>query len=1094
MLISPSELQRRASDPSSSAWVAASAGSGKTKVLTDRVLRLLLAEASPSRILCITYTKAAAAEMQNRLHKRLGEWVVMEEGKLRQTLEELTGHPPHEEAVRNARRLFALLLEDAPGLRIQTFHSFCQSLLARFPLEAGVAPHFTLIEEQDARDLLEEARQRLLQTALMRTDKRLSESVEELIAELGEKGFGDILEDIVARRREVEHILAMRGLAVAHNTRVYEALGLPYYGIGKEALLHEALPMDEAGRQRVTLLADVLSGGSKQDKALEEKLRVFVASGDREDLMLALLTQEGKARAASKLMTKGVKEKYPEHFDFALRLAEACEQAHGRLAALGVARFSDAVAIVAESLFALYAAMKRARGCLDYDDLILKTRALLRGEGMAKWVLYKIDGGIDHLLIDEAQDTSPEQWELKEVLEDEFFAGKGASDTARTLFVVGDGKQSIYRFQGADPEGFKSQKERTRALTAECGEPFEDVPMHTSFRSAPAILAAVDAVFPDGEGHIPHRAHAAGRVELWPLARWARTEDEEEPWPVPDRNRDSASPEMQLALRIAGTIAGNVGQGVWRAGDILVLVRSRGDFIHYLSRALKDRGVLVAGLDRMKFTEHLAVRDLMALAQFLLLPEDDYTLACLLKSPLYNLSEETLFALCHGRESVSLWERLRTDDACSKVRAELEELLSRADWGSPHALFCELLYARGGRQRFMARMGEEVEEVLEVFMSLALDFERTQPPTLQGFLVWLAHGAGEIKRDMEQGVDAVRIMTVHGAKGLEAPVVFLADKTWRQALRDQMYFLPCDGGKIMLCSPRADADDAVVAGLRGERRREEAEESKRLLYVAMTRARDELYVTGWQSGERGVPEDCWHRRVELALRGMEGVETTGEDGLLLAQSGMPEAPEAVPGAWCAEPLPEFAHTPPGMEAPQEPLLAPSHLDEAVEEEKRSAPGAGGSHAARGLLVHRLLQLLGGVEDALREQVATGYLSRHVAQMPQTERVGLINEVLGVMRHPDVAAVFAPGALAEAPVIGTVNGQRIAGQIDRLVVGEAEVLIVDFKTGSVPEDNKIPESYRRQMRAYGALLGRMYPEHAIRLALLYTSGPKIVFVA
>jgi len=661
---------------------------------------------------------------------------------------------------------------------------------------------------------------------------------------------------------------------------------------------------------------------------------------------------------------------------------------------------------------------------------------------------------------------------------------------------VGDAKQSIYRFQGADPGGFASQLERTREKAASSRERFEEVPMHTSFRSAPAVLKAVDAVFTEGEGHRAFRAGAAGKVEIWPLAMWE--EREEVPsWPVPESRKDSASPEMQLARSMATTIAARIREGMWRAGDVLVLVRRRGEFIHFLARCLKDRGVPVTGLDRMKVTDHLAVKDMMALAQFLLLPDDDYNLACLLKSPLYNCSEETLFALCHGREKKTLWERLRAsaEDSCRQAAGELEALLSQADFGSPHSLFSEILYARDGRRRFMARMGEEVEEVLDVFLGLALEYERLHPPALQSFLSWLAHGTGEIKRDMEQGVDAVRIMTVHGAKGLEAPVVFLADTTSSIPLRDKIYFLPHGAHTLMLCTPRADTGGQAVTALREARRQEDVQESGRLLYVAMTRARDELYITGWGS-KKNLQEESWYRLVERGVRTLEGVEERDDKTLLLQEQGTEDPVEEKALKLTAVlPLPDYARTLPPSEAPRTVLKAPSHLDDEGQQGGTAAsPLTEGAAQARGILIHRLLQILSAISHGSRENTARRYLYQHAANMPQTEREKLVSEVLGVMHHPAFAAAFAPDALAEAPIVGSMDGQRLAGQVDRLIVREKEVLVVDFKTGAPPESSEIPMAYRRQMEAYRTLLKGMYPQREIRCALLYTSVPVLVQIA
>lgn len=1117
MMSDASSLQRIASDPSTSVWVAASAGSGKTKVLTDRVLRLLLADAAPSRILCITYTKAAAAEMQNRLHKRLGEWVLMEEAALMEQLEALTGHPPAQEQVRKARRLFARLLEDTPGLRIQTFHSFCQSLLARFPLEAGVAPHFTLIDDQDAKDLLQEARIRLLQTGLSGEDKRLKAVIEELSAASGESSFTELMAEIIAKRRVIERILAQPGRAVAHNTRVYAALGMPCYGVSAEAITREILPMDEVFCQRLRLTIDVLETGTKQDNNLAENLRAAVQTRHVEHVISALLTKEGTPRKS--LMTNKLAGAFPHHLEFLQQLAGRCVTLQDRLSALNLAQLTDAVAILAESLFALYSAMKRGRGYLDYDDLILKTRQLLRGEGMAAWVLYKIDGGIDHLLIDEAQDTSPEQWEMKAALEDEFFAGKTARPPGRTLFVVGDEKQSIYRFQGADPQGFGEQKARSQEKISQSGEAFSVVPMNTSFRSAPLVLSLVDTVFAGelaqqgmaGEvHHVAHRSTAGGRVELWPLLGWeGNSQTEDDNWPLPDAQKAAFSPMMRLAEKIATTIAGWMkeqrplmnAQRPVRAGDIMVLVRSRTDFIGYLSRTLKERGVPVAGLDRMKITEHLAVRDLMALAQFLLLPEDDYTLACLLKSPLYSLSESQLFTLCYERGKATLWERVRayqgTDAECLAAREELQALLAQADYDSPHHLFAHLLYARGGRKRFMARMGAEVEEVLDMFMELTLDYGQHHTPSLQGLLLWLTHGTGDIKRDMEQGVDAVRIMTIHGAKGLEAPIVFLPDTTRLSQNKERILIHEDSPYPCLLFCPNQEADSALSRDLKEKRKAADDAEAHRLLYVAMTRARDELYVAGYLPKSESIKDECWYRLIEHGFGRMEGADPHEDGGWSVEQAGVAESKEAA--STLKEqipPLPDFAHVLPALEPALAALQPATHLDEAAADAGQSSPTPRTlvASAGRGILIHRLLHLLSALPTDKRALAANRYLALHAANMGEGERQQIAAEVLDVMQHPEFAEVFSPEALAEAPIVGVVEGKRLAGQVDRLRVTKDAVLVVDFKTAPPPQDARIPAVYAKQMYIYQKLLEGVYPDCPVRCALLYTAQPLLIPLA
>jgi ATP-dependent helicase/nuclease subunit A len=1121
----PSRIQHEAADPCRSVWVAASAGSGKTKVLTDRVLRLLLTGAAPSHILCITYTRAAAAEMLSRVHDRLALWLGMEEAALAATLTELCGAPPAQEVLRRARRLFALLLEETPGLRVQTFHSFCQSLLARFPLEADVPPHFTPLEEREAAALLEEARQRLLQAGLGKTDPRLAAAIADISAESGEWGFTELTGAIIRQRRVIERILMQPDGAARHNTRLYALLDLPFYGVSEDYLATLHLPVEEATRGQLTEAAAALEEGSKTDRELAEKIGKFLRLGALDNLCSALLTAEGTPR--KKLMTKAVAERHLHLNAFLHELAERAERFTDARRALVTARISDAAMVVAEALFALYTDLKRRRGALDFDDLVLHTQALLRREEIMPWILYKLDGRIDHLLIDEAQDTSPEQWEIKEALEDEFFSGVSARPAGRTLFVVGDEKQSVYRFQGADPEGFSRALARTRGKTEAAGEAFSSVAMTTSFRSASAILRVVDAVFSDTGArhgvlredaalrHTAFRRDAPGSVTLWPLLRPSSVSPEEGEehagaWPLPDTQNMAGTPRRILAEHVADTIAGWLRERRTltacnrpvRAGDILVLLRSRTGFMPFLSRALKERGVPVAGLDRLRLREHLAVQDLLALAHVLLLPEDDYSLACLLKSPLYNFPEETLFALAHERAPASLWERLRawagTEAECVRAREELSALLTRADYITPHALYADLLYARGGKRRFLARMGAEAEDVLELFMNQALEYEQTHIPSLQGFVAWMEGDSGYLKRDMEQAEDAVRMMTVHGAKGLEAPVVFLPEASAPPpAQQEKIFFLREREDECAVFLPSRERCCQALRTLRDSSKEEDAKENNRLLYVAMTRARDELYLCGYEY-KKASSSDTWYswiraamermpdvQRIPMKLNGAESFALRVEDAGKTPERAAPSAEETPP-----PPLPEAFLRRAEPEAPRAPALSPSRLEEeyAAPPAPPSPSGPAVSGVARGILAHRLLHLLHGAAHATQEETLHAYLARHAPQMEAPERTRLAETLLHVLRHPDFALVFSPDALAEVPIAGEVEGVRFSGQMDRLLIRDEEVLAVDFKTGNPPQDGGIPSAHRKQMQAYGALLAQIYPGKRVRLALLYLDAP------
>ncbi|MEE8248312.1 MAG: UvrD-helicase domain-containing protein, partial [Alphaproteobacteria bacterium] len=771
-----------------------------------------------------------------------------------------------------------------------------------------------------------------------------------------------------------------------------------------------------------------------------------------------------------------------------------------------------------------------ARALLDYDDLILGARDLLQGDGAAAWVLFKLDGGLDHILIDEAQDTNPEQWDVVRLLAAEFFVGKGAREGPRTVFAVGDAKQSIYSFQRADPGAFARMRAHFAERAGEIGQTLEKVDLAHSFRSVTAVLEAVDAVFAQdaaqdgvlfGEGAVSHEAvrlGQAGAVELWPPAEPAPAEDPA-PWEPPLEPRGALPARARLAKAIARriqswTIApapggrGLHGTEAWlesrdrriRPGDVLVLVRRRNEFVEELVRELKRLEVPVAGVDRMVLRDQLAVMDLVALGRVLLLPEDDLTLATVLKGPLMALSEEQLFTLAYRRKG-SLWDSLarhaKRDPVFRAARDHLAELRARADFVPPYELFAEVLtrdWGHGsGREALLARIGPEANDPIEEFLSLALAYEREHAPSLEGFLHWLDMGKQEVKRDMEHGQDAVRVMTVHGAKGLQAPVVILPDTMQLPQPRGGLFWLGEGRAELALWPLRRGYDGEVAGQARARAQAIQDQEHRRLLYVALTRAEDRLVICGWRT-KHAAPETCWYKLVEGALAGVaEPVRfdfTTQVDGgwagpgwrLSRPQTADPETEREA--AAPARPVAEFAlpawakAAPPPEPAPPRPL-APSRPS-AEEPAVRSPLGPDeGWRFKRGRLIHRLLQSLPDLAPDARRAAAARFLASPAHSLSGDERAEIAEVTMAVLEDSAFAPLFGPGSRAEVPVVGLVGGlvdaggtpQAVSGQVDRLVVTEAAVLVVDYKTNRpAPEaETGVAPLYLRQMAAYRAVL-------------------------
>jgi len=1038
----------RAASPEVSAWVCANAGAGKTHLLVARVLRLLLAGTEASRILCVTYTRGAAAEMRGRILSALSGWVTLDDKVLHEELTDLCGMPPAPHTMARARSLFAMLADAPQGLRIDTLHAFCQSLLKCFPLEAGMAPYFSVIDERTARELLHEAAMRLFSESITGADAALRETVQALAARMSEMSFHDLLLDIARERRRLRGVLeGGREVATRH--------------------MHAFLRVSP-GDSEASLLAEWLPGVEKRGEALEEYLAFH-------------LTKEGKPRIRGFSKDSSILAEQDRVYHF-----------YQRRRSLRAARMSGHLITVAHALMESYDALKRVHALADYDDLVTTATNLLSQPGVAPWVMYKLDGGIDHVLIDEAQDTSREQWHITQALTEEFFAGVGRSDATRTLFAVGDVKQSIFRFQGAAPKLFDDMRVFYGDRIPQSGHAWAEVDLPESFRSVQPVLQAVDAVF--ATHHALTRTGEGGLVEVWPLVE---AEKEESVWQLPKAYVRRHGAAQVLAGQIASTIRGWLERGEAAAGDIMILVRRRGAVAKALLHALRQAGVPVAGADRLTLSDHLAVQDLLALGAFLLLPEDDLSLAALLKSPLFCVSEEELFTLAHGRTG-SLWERLPE----GSVRAQLAGLLAIADFQPPYELYAHLLDAQGGRTRFASRMGHAVHDVLDEFLAQALLYEQAHTPTLQGFLHWMAMAEVEIKRDMEQGVDAVRIMTVHAAKGLQAPIVILPDTGPLKVPSGRLLWAE-DGGCLLWNAAAAEASPEIAA-LKQAQAAEEAEEYRRLLYVAMTRAEDRLYVCGI-AVKRGTAEGSWHA---MAWRGLESiaqkVQTPAGEGLRISSTpspaggglgwGQPTQAAANIAPLLTSPLQGKEYPAWGRElAPQEEAsrpLSPSRLFE--DDLPAFSPVLEQKLYQRGTMLHRLLQYLPAVPAESRPDAASRLLERW--GVAAGERAALAGEVLALFSQPAFAPFFGPDSLAEVPLSGVVrmNGKNIsiAGQVDRLAVTEQEVWVLDYKTYAVPPAT-VPLRYLRQMAAYRALLSGIYPGRRVRCALLWTAGPKLV---
>lgn len=1172
----PDRLQNIASNPTESIWVSASAGTGKTKVLTDRVLRLLLprddgtAATPPHRILCLTFTKAAASEMAQRINTTLGEWAVMPvqnlentENSLMERLFNLLGRPPSEEQIMAAQRLFANVMDVAGGLQIMTIHSFCQSVLGRFSLEADLPPNFTVLEDKGSAELLVRAQAQVLREAqsVQMLGSPLSVALVNITREINEEQFFSLLQNIRSERYQLERLFSE-----AWNTDGVHTKLCAFYGIAphldEQQYLQESCEdfgFDFTGLLNAAQIMLQGKGKGEQEsgrgilawlrRTMPERMATFP------DYCHAFLTK-GEGTPKARMMTKDMVTAYPDSEQClrteAARLVNVCDT----LKRIKSATLTRDMLLLGHEVMKRYAVLKQEKGGLDFDDLILRTLDLLKGRtgrlsdlgnlhtGSAQWIMYKLDQGLDHILVDEAQDTNPEQWKIIEALCEEFFAGFGArDDVLRTSFTVGDVKQSIYSFQRAEPEEFRRMQGIIQEKIETAGKTGRPVALETSFRSTQAVLDVVDSVFRQPEAnrsvggevirHISWRKGQAGLVELWPLFETPKKEKQLDFWSPPVQVRGQASGGLQLARYIADKIDGWLKNGEElpshgrkiAAGDIMILMRTRSKFVDVLLRELKLRKIPVSGVDRMVLSDQLAVQDLLALARFCLLPEDDLTLACILKSSFMGWSEDELFTLGYNRKG-TLWAELCYFDSTRLAKIEdlpknlaeidavkteaarsyLSSLITKARNLGAYEFFCSILYApcpaddRSGMRSIRRRLGAEAVDPIDELLNAALSFSSSGVDQLQLFVQQQEQEEIEIKRELEEAGQQVRIMTIHGSKGLQAPIVIMPDTIMRGSGGKQSRLLWPNRTKLdmPLWTPRkGDSPEKYQKYFEACVAMSE-EEQYRLLYVAMTRAADRLYIAGHQ-GSNQAKENSWYFLIRKAMQDLGAHE--GEDDCLRMESSQEAEPDKTKKQRKGEQ--KFIEIPdvllravdpePSLPRP----LVPSKLSEEDQLPAALSPLKAGHEFRflRGNMTHKLLQFLPDIDPEKREEAAAAFTRRYGMDIPPRIQEEIVSEVMVILRHADFAPFFQKGSMAEVPITGVQEGRVISGQIDRLLVTQKDIWILDYKTNRPPpEDPKdVPMAYHRQMEAYRSVMRAIYPNHTIHCALLWTDGARLMIL-
>ena len=1102
----------KAIQPLTSAWASASAGTGKTRLLTNRVLRLLLEDTPPEKILCLTFTKAAAAEMKHRIFNKLSDWATASDTELMKELQILLESSPTPSILDTARRLFLYVLDSPEGIRIETIHAFCQSLLKRFPIEANILPHSTIISDKEKQLLLEEIRINLLKNK--HNDPELNQALRTIAWRFHDNSFLSFLHNLIESNRKAITLVSEQDTNILINKTFSKLNASPTKTV--ESLIEDFCSFSKSQHQVLKNAVITLQSGGKKDKNLAENIAKWLQAHAKERVDLfhsyihCFLTQKNEPR--KQLMSKALTESHPHDFQTLLNEQERIIIALDDIKSQHVATLTKALLIIIQTIVKEYDAIKNNQGMLDYDDLIEHTTALLHKSDASMWILYKLDGGIDHILVDEAQDTSQQQWNIIQALTEDFFSGASSTDILRSIFVVGDEKQSIYSFQGAEPRLFHLMQSAYADKVTKANKHWSNVRLEKSYRSTEPILTLVDTLFSNSElkkaisfsapniKHDVHRKDSPGKIQIWELEKQEKKQSEDNIWPLPIQQEKINDPQITLAEKIGDTIKTWLDSKQFLASknraiqpsDIMILVRRRGEFVHHIIRALKQRSIPVAGIDRMRLTEHLAIQDLIAIGNTLLLPDDDLTLATLLKSPLIGLNEEQLFTLCYGRNEKSLWaslfEKQNEHPKYKNAFSILQDLMKKAQILPLFELYSYILESLKLRTKLIQEQGDEVNDPINEFLTLITEYEKSHPSCLQGFIHWLSQGTLEVKRDPEHSSNEIRIMTIHASKGLQAPIVFLPDTTQLPINRSQFLWInENEDTPLMFWSPDALMEPHYCKTIKQRSHLLEMEEYYRLLYVAITRPEDELYICGWEQ-RNSLSEKSWYHLLLQSIKKLVGQEAT----LPLTYTNI----EKDQYNQSQETFQDIKQTTPLPQIFLEPIDQMLQKDNDAPNEHTTEFTQSIAHfdqIAKGIAAHKLLELLPEIETHMRRQAAERYIEGYKETIKDTKtRSNIVDSVMQILEDEKYAFLFSKQSKAEVPIIGKINNSPVLGQIDRLVFHKGDIWIIDYKTGT-PQPT-IPKTYQKQLTTYKTLLENIFPNSKIHAAILWTMNQSIIHLS
>lgn len=997
-------------DVNSSVWVSASAGSGKTKSLIDRILALLLSGTRPSGILCLTYTKAAAAEMLSRLASYLEKWNSMSDVLLGQELQAIGFSASYTSM---ARKLFSASMT-SKWVKIQTIHSFCFELLEKFSLETGLLPNMQICDDYTYEQLLESAVNNVIVDEKYYAD----------FANVAEYDF-DIVGFIKSFSMDIKTFI--------DGYEDFHQLYADYFEIDE---VYPADRLDELLIKKIfnnehqyafSFLANELMKGGKKDI---QKAQILAQNAEKPSASFvdAFFTQKGER--FHDLCSAKLDYLRPE-LEKVAQQAQLFLELRNKMVA---AKINGSCFSIIKAVFSELNHLKQLQHYLDYDDVILNTLSLLKN---IDWVMYKTNSALNHILIDEAQDTSPKQWKLIKLIADEFFSNY---QSEKTLFVVGDEKQSIYSFQGADVGVFKDMHAYFKALITRSGQRFHDVELKKSYRSLGNILRFVDDVFQDtfATTHDTNRDPHAGVVDIV------------DPFVEDDDERSLTNTNNQVADYIAqyikcaidhGCVVGNEERAA-RPADFLILFQRRSrEVMMPIIDALKSAEIPVAGLDRIYLKDELIIEDLIALAEFVSFPLDDLMCARVLKSPIVGMTEDELMRVCLDRQDKYLWEYLQTKMNEFPVLRDLAHYVEQARTLSVYRFFSYVL-THGCLEKFIRRLGDKILDTLYEFLEIVMKYEYTNTPSIYAFLSWFRSFDHEMKRESFGENNAVRLMTVHASKGLQAPFVILADTQFVKTPQQTAKILKDEQPGILFWNFSTGNQPESVTNLYRMKRSADFKESNRLLYVALTRAENYLCIIGKTNKKSEIHNQSWYAKLSEVGKRFAPTMLEGKQVRRLGRftySNQAENAEINSDTQFSMPAWFYSKLP----------VQENELDDVSTEKTDSIAAIYGNY------VHMLLCELPNYPDRLRQKVAIDLAQSF--ELSDEDKSCAISEALAVMqKYPHF---FEKNSRAEVTFM--FNG--IEGRIDRIIEEQNSITIVDFKSGSVQQ--RIPRTYVEQLQFY-----------------------------